>query len=55
VASVRRIQSSQYGWCRDFAEHIHAAGRAYALQGTGCRDASGIWVIVALAPANGNG
>ena len=51
VAPVRTMQSSQYGWCRDFAEHIRAAGRAFALQGTGCRNPSGIWVIVALAPA----
>ena len=55
VAPVRTIQSSQYGWCRDFAEHIRAAGRAYALQGTGCRNPSGIWVIIALAPASGTG
>lgn len=56
VLPIRTVQSSQYGWCRDFAEHIHATGRAYNLEGTGCRNPSGIWVIVELAPAkNGNG
>jgi hypothetical protein len=51
VLPVRTVQSSQYGWCRDFAEHIRATGRAYSLLGTGCRNPSGIWSIVALAPA----
>jgi outer membrane surface antigen len=55
VQPVRTVRSSQYGWCRDFAEHIHAAGRAYELRGTGCRNPSGIWDIVALTPVtNGN-
>jgi hypothetical protein len=51
VRPVRTVQSSQYGWCRDFAEHIRAAGRAYNLEGTGCRNPSGIWDIVELGPA----
>jgi surface antigen len=51
VLPIRTVESSQYGWCRDFAEHIRATGRAYNLQGTGCRNASGIWVIVELGPA----
>jgi hypothetical protein len=56
VLPVRTVQSGQYGWCRDFAEHIRAAGRAYNLAGTGCRNASGIWDIIELGPArNGSG
>jgi hypothetical protein len=51
VLPVRTVRSEQYGWCRDFTEHIRAAGRAYSLQGTGCRNASGIWDIVELGPA----
>jgi 17 kDa outer membrane surface antigen len=51
VRPVRTARSRQYGWCRDFAEHIRSAGRAYSLQGTGCRNASGIWDIVELGPA----
>jgi hypothetical protein len=50
LRTVRSNQSTQYGWCRDFAEHIRAAGRAYEMRGTGCRNAAGIWDIVALAP-----
>jgi hypothetical protein len=56
VLPVRTVRSRLYGWCRDFAEHIRATGRAYNLQGTGCRNASGIWDIVELGPArNGSG
>jgi hypothetical protein len=56
VQPVRTVRSRQYGWCRDFAEHIRAAGRAYSLQGTGCRNSSGVWDIVELGPArNGDG
>jgi hypothetical protein len=51
VLPVRTVRSRQYGWCRDFAEHIRAAGRLYNLQGTGCRSPSGIWDIVELGPA----
>ena len=51
VRPVRTVRSGQYGWCRDFAEHIRASGRAYELRGTGCRNPSGIWDIVALTPA----
>jgi 17 kDa outer membrane surface antigen len=51
VLPVKTVKSSQYGWCRDFAEHIRAAGRAYNLEGTGCRNPSGIWDIVELGPA----
>jgi hypothetical protein len=51
VLPLRTVRSRQYGWCRDFAEHIRAAGRAYSLQGTGCRNAAGIWDIVELGPA----
>jgi hypothetical protein len=55
VRPVRTIRSGQYGWCRDFAERIRAAGRSYELRGTGCRNPSGIWDIVALTPTtNGN-
>jgi len=50
VILVETRRSAQYGWCRDFAEHIHWAGRTYALQGTGCRDEGKVWDIVALAP-----
>jgi hypothetical protein len=55
VLPVRTVRSSQYGWCRDFAERIRAAGRAYEMRGTGCRNPRGIWDIVALTPVtNGN-
>ena len=51
VLPLRTVRSRQYGWCRDFSEHIRAAGRSYNLQGTGCRNAAGIWDIVELGPA----
>jgi hypothetical protein len=54
VLPVRTLRSTQYGWCRDFAESIRSAGRVYALQGTGCRNPSGVWDIVALAPVRTN-
>lgn len=53
VQPIRTMQSDKYGWCRDFAEAIHASGRTYHLEGTGCRDRSGIWNIIALSPNNG--
>jgi hypothetical protein len=51
VLPVRTVRSSQYGWCRDFAERIQSAGRVYNMHGRGCRDLSGIWNIVALTAA----
>jgi hypothetical protein len=55
VLPIRTVRSSQYGWCRDFTEHIRATGRAYELRGTGCRNPAGVWDIVALTPVtNGN-
>ena len=56
VEPLRTVRSQQYGWCRDFAEHINVAGRVYTLDGTGCRNRAGNWDIVSLAPTiNGNG
>jgi hypothetical protein len=51
VQPLKTVQSATYGWCRDFAEHIRTAGRMYSLQGTGCRNATGAWDIVALEPS----
>ena len=42
--------SDKYGWCRDFAEDIRASGRLFPMHGTGCRNTSGIWELVVLAP-----
>jgi surface antigen len=50
VLPLRTVRSAQYGWCRDFTEHIRADGRVYDLQGTGCRGAAGVWDIIALEP-----
>jgi hypothetical protein len=55
VTLVDTKHSAQYGWCRDFAERIQSSGRAYSLHGTGCRDPSKIWDIIAMAPGSGGG
>ena len=54
VMPVRTVRSAHYGWCRDFAEQIRTPGRLYNLQGTGCRNASGIWDIISLEPSKGS-
>ena len=55
VTLVATKHSAQYGWCRDFVERIQSSGRAYSLHGTGCRDPSKVWDIVAMAPGSGGG
>jgi hypothetical protein len=53
VRLLRTVRSEQYGWCRTFAETIRTDGRTYNFNGTGCRNKSGNWEILALAPATG--
>ncbi len=52
VKPLRAVRSDQYGWCRDFTETIRSAGRTYSFKGTGCRNQSGTWDILALAPTS---
>jgi surface antigen len=53
VALLDTRRSSQYGWCRDFAELIRWSGRVYSLHGTGCRNSAKVWDIVAMASGLG--
>jgi surface antigen len=50
IVLVDTKRSPQYGWCRDFVEHIQWDGRTYLLRGTGCRTPAKVWNIVALEP-----
>jgi len=50
VVVLNTRHSDKFGWCRDFAERIRAAGRSYTVRGTGCRNTANAWDVVALAP-----